>query len=63
MIKKILNTLHDSIACLTFVTFGYITAFFFFVPFFTYHDNWTCLFAFPFACFFCMAGAWLNSRG
>ena len=63
MIKTILNTFHDSLACLTFVGLGYISAFFFFVPFFTYESNWSCLFAFPFVCFFGLAGLWLNSRG
>jgi hypothetical protein len=63
MIKTILNTLHDSIACLTFVALGYITAFFFFVPFFTYLPNWQCIFAFPFLMFAIMTGFWLNSRG
>ena len=58
-----MSTLHDSIACLTFVSLGYISTLVFLFPFFTYHSNWSCLFAFPFFMFFCMAGAWLNSRG
>ena len=63
MITTLLNSLPDSIACLTFVAFGYITAYIFFVPFFTYLPNWNCLFAFPFFTFFVLAGFWLRSRG
>ena len=63
MIKTILNSLHDSLACLTFVSLGYITAYFFFTPFFTYLSNWNCLFAFPFFMLFVIAGFWLSSRG
>lgn len=63
MNKTILNTLHDSIACLTFVGLGYVSALVFLFPFFTHFSNWQCLFAFPFFCFFVLAGFWLKSRG